>query len=152
MFLNFFLNFFLIFYYKKLINLFLKNLKKFFLLNKFILNNFFLFFIIIALFYFILSSFFLSFYFFSPFYSEPCGRKALGAPARHQGCASEVGQPTSGHWSTRDLPDPRNTKRQKSLRDLHLNIKTQLHSTTSKLQCWTPYTKQLARQEHNPIH
>ena len=37
-------------------------------------------------------------------------------------------------------------------RDLHLNAKTQLHSTTSKLQCWTPYAKQLARQEHNPTH
>ena len=32
-----------------------------------------------------------------------------------------------------------------SPRDLHLNAKTQLHSTTSKLQCWTPYAKQLAR-------
>ena len=56
---------------------------------------------------------------------RPCGRKALGAPARHQGRASEVGEPTSGHWSTRELPAPRNTKRQKSPRDLHLNIKTQ---------------------------
>ena len=37
-----------------------------------------------------------------------------------------------------------------SPRDLHLNAKTQLHSKTSKLQCWTPYAKQLARQEHNP--
>ena len=36
--------------------------------------------------------------------------------------------------------------------DPHLNAKTQLHSTTSKLQCWTPYVKQLVRQEHNPIH
>ena len=39
-----------------------------------------------------------------------------------------------------------------SPRDLHLNSKTQLHLTTSKLQCWTPYAKQLARQEHNPTH
>ena len=37
-------------------------------------------------------------------------------------------------------------------RDLYLNGKTQLHSTASKLQCWTPHAKQLARQEHNPIH
>ena len=36
-----------------------------------------------------------------------------------------------------------------SPRVLHLNAKTQLHSTTRKLQCWTPYAKQLARQEHN---
>ena len=33
-----------------------------------------------------------------------------------------------------------------SPRDLHLNTKTQLHSTTSRLQCWIPYVKQLARQ------
>ena len=148
--INFFVNFFLIFYYKKLINIFLKNKKIF--LNTFTLNNFFLIFYYnsFILFYFIL---FLSFFlFFSHFYSEPCGRKALGAPARHQGCASEVGEPTLGHWSTRDLPAPRNTKWWKSLRDLHLNIKTQLHSMTSKLQCWTPYAKQLARQEHSPIH
>ena len=140
---NFFLhkfflnNFFLIFYYKKLINLFLKIKKNF--LKKLILNNFFLilYYNSFILFYFIL---FLSFFlFFSPFYSEPCGWKALRAPARHQGCACEVGEPTWGHWSTRDLPAPRNTKRRKSLRDLHLNIKTQLHSMTSKLQCWTPY-------------
>ena len=41
---------------------------------------------------------------------------------------------------------------EKSPRDLHLNTKTQLHSMTSKLQCRTPYAKQLSRQEHNPIH
>ena len=39
-----------------------------------------------------------------------------------------------------------------SPRDLHLNAKTQLHSMTSKLQCWTPYAEQLARKEHNPTH
>ena len=39
-----------------------------------------------------------------------------------------------------------------SPRDLHLNVKTQLQSMTSKLQCWTPHAKQLARQEHNPTH
>ena len=38
-----------------------------------------------------------------------------------------------------------------SLRYLHLNAKTQLHSSTSKLQCWTSYAN-LARQEHNPTH
>ena len=39
-----------------------------------------------------------------------------------------------------------------STRDLCLNAKNQLHSMTSKLQCWTPYAKQKARQEHNPTH
>ena len=122
-----------------------KNFFPFFLIMIFYFNNF-----ILSLFYFILSSFFLSI--FSPFYSEPCGWKTLGAPARCQGCASEVGEPSSAHWSTRDLPAPRNTKWWKSPRDLHLNSKTQLHSTTSKLQCWTSYAKQLARQEHSSIH
>ena len=37
-----------------------------------------------------------------------------------------------------------------SPRDLHLNTKTQLHPTTRKLQGWTPYAKQLARQEYKP--
>ena len=37
-----------------------------------------------------------------------------------------------------------------SPRDLHLNAKTQLHSTASELQCWKPHAKQLARKEHNP--
>ena len=88
---------------------------------------------IICVFYFnnfILSYFiflFLFFFFFSTFYSEPCGRQALGAPARFQGCASEVGEPSSGHWSTRDLTAPHDIKRQKSPRDLHLKAKTQLH-------------------------
>ena len=32
-----------------------------------------------------------------------------------------------------------------SPRDLRLTAKTQLHSMTSKLQCWTPHARQLAR-------
>ena len=131
----------------------------FYYLKNFFLNNYFLLFILITLFYFTLL-YFILFYlllssflsFISPFYSEGCGGQALGAPARRQGCASEVGEPTSGHWSTRDLPAPCNIKRWKSPRDLHLNTKTQLHSTTSKLQYRTPYAKQRTRQEYNPIH
>ena len=114
--------------------------------NYFILLYFILFYIILSYFIF----FFLSF--FSPFYSEPCGWQALGAPARGQSCATEVGEPSSGHWSTRDLPAPHTIKWRKSPRDLHLNAKTQLQSTTSKLQRRTSYVKQLPRQEHNPIH
>ena len=37
-------------------------------------------------------------------------QKDLCAPAGHQACASEVGESSSGHWSTRDLPAPRNIK------------------------------------------
>ena len=122
----------------------------FYYLTEIFFHNYFLFFILITtLFYFI---FYLLLSFFSPFYSELCGWQALSAPARCQGCTSEVGKPSSGHWSTRDLPAPHNIKQRKSPRELHLNTKTQLQSMTSKLQCWTPYTKQLARQEHNPIH
>ena len=43
----------------------------------------------------------------------PCSWQALGALARCQACASEVGEPSSGHWSTRDLWAPRNIKRWK---------------------------------------
>ena len=39
-----------------------------------------------------------------------------------------------------------------SPRGLHLNTKTWLHPAASKLQCWTSYAKQLARQEHNTTH
>ena len=152
--INFFLIIFFLFFILKNKKNYFKKLKYFFL-NKFFLNFFLIFYFnsfiyfYLSLFYFILSSFFLSI--FSPFYSEPCGWKDLGVPARQKGCTSEVGEPTSGHWSTRNLPAPHNTKWQKSLRDLHLNTKTQLHSATSKLRCWTPYAKQLARQEHSPI-
>ena len=96
-------------------------------------NNYFLFFILITLFYFILF-YFILFYFilssslflsiFAPFYSELCGWQALGVPARRQGCATEVGEPSSGHRSTRDLPAPHDIKWRKSPRDLHLNAKT----------------------------
>ena len=83
---------------------------------------------------------------------EPCGWQGLGAPAGCQACASEVGEPIqdTGPPETSRLHVISNGK--SSPRDLHLNNKTQLHSTTSKLQCWTPYAKQLARQEHNPTH
>ena len=68
--------------------------------------------------------------------------------------------PVSLRWESRghDIGPPETSWHHKisngkcSPRDLHLNAKTQLHSMTSKLQCWTPYAKQLARQEHNPTH
>ena len=83
----------------------------------------------------------------------PCGWQSLGAPARCQAWTSEVGEPSSGHWSTRDHPALRNITRWKlSQRFPSQRTKTQLHSTTSRLQCWTPYAKQLARQEHNATH
>ena len=81
-----------------------------------LLSSFFLFFYYFLIFKFFilitLFSFFLSF-FFSPFSSEPCGWQCLGALARCQACASEVREPSSGHWSTRDHLAPHNIKRRK---------------------------------------
>ena len=37
-----------------------------------------------------------------------------------------------------------------SPRNIHLNIKTQLHSMTSKLQGWTPHAKQLSKTGTQP--
>ena len=81
-----------------------------------------------------------------------CGWQGLGALAGCQVCASEVGEPSSGHWSTETSWSNVISNGESSPRDLHLNAKTQLHSTTSKLKCWTPYAKQLARQENKPTH
>ena len=39
-----------------------------------------------------------------------------------------------------------------SPRNLHLNTKTQIHPTGSKLQCWMPHAKEQARQEHKTTH
>ena len=116
-------------------------LKIFFLIIIFYFNNF-------ILFYFILI-YFIFFLFFLPFILSCVDERLL---VLQPGVRRQIGEPSSGHWSTRGLPAQRNIKRQKSPRDLHLNAKTQLHSTTSKLQCWTPYAKQLARQEHSPTH
>ena len=84
-------------------------------------------------------------------YSEPWGWNSLGAPARTQCCASEVGEQISRHCYTGDLTAICNIKQRKSPRDFHLYAKTQLHSVISKLQWWTTYGKQWARQKHSPI-
>ena len=130
------------------------------LLSSFYFFSFFYYFLIfllliiflfwITLFYFTL--FFSFFLIFAPFSSEPCVWQGLGAPARCQAFASEVGELSSRYWSPETSQLHIILNSECSPTDLRLNAKTQLHSTTSKLQCWTPYTKQLARQEHNPTH
>ena len=132
-------SFFLSFYYFKkiLIIIFYFNNLYYFISFRFIL------------FYFM---FFILSFFFSLYYSDSCGWQSLGALPTHQGCASEVGEPSLVHWTTRDIPTPCNIKRWKSPRNLHLNGKIQLHSTTSKLQCWTPYAKQQARKTGTQPH
>ena len=86
----------------------------------------------------------------------------IGGPRSHVADRVLVLQPgvrsVTLRWETRvqDIGPPETSRLhvisngENSLRDLHLNAKTQFDSTTSKLQCWTPYAKQLARQEHNP--
>ena len=79
-------------------------------------------------------------------------QKGLEAPDGCQARASEVGEPSSGHWTTRYLPAHVISISKSSPRDLCLNAKAQLHSMTSKLQCWKSHAKQLVRQEHNTTH
>ena len=92
-------------------------------LKFFYFNNIFLFlylFIIITLFYFTFFFFcFLSF--ISPFSSEPCGWKGLGAPARCQAWALEVREPSSGHWTTRDLLAPCNYQSVRALPEISVS-------------------------------
>ena len=73
---------------------------------------------------------------------RPCVRPE---PLRWESQVQDIGPPEASqpHVISIDESSPR---------DLHLNAKTQLHSTTRKLQCWTPHAKQLARQERNPTH
>ena len=66
-------------------------------------------------------------------------------PLRWESRVQDIGPPETSqpHIISIDESSPR---------DRHLNANTQLHSTTSKLQCWTPHAKQLVRQEHKPTH
>ena len=67
-------------------------------------------------------------------------------------------RPEPPRWESRvqDIVPPKTSQPhvisigKSSPKDLRLNAKTQLHSTASKLQCWMPHAKQLARQEHKP--
>ena len=109
-----------------------------------IVNN--LLFILIILFYFFFLSFFL------PFLLSYVADRVLvlRSGVRPVPLRWESGVQDIGPLETSQLHVISNGER--FPRDLHLNDKTQLHSTTSKLQCWTPYAKKLARQEHNPTH
>ena len=108
-----------------------------------------IFFILITLFYFIYF-FFLSFVL--PFLLSCVADRVLvlwlgvsPVPLRWESRVQYISPPETSwlHVISNDKSSPR---------DLHINAKTPLHSTTSKLQCWTPYAKQLAKQEHNPTH
>ena len=129
-FLSFFLFFFLLSFFHYLL-IFL------FLIIIFYFNNFILFY-----------SFFLSF--FLPFLLSHGADSVLvlqpgvrPVPLRWESGVQDIGPPETSQLHVI-------SKSESSPKDLHLNVKTQLHSTTSNLQCWTPYAKQLARQEHIP--
>ena len=92
------------------------------------------------------------FFLFSPLSSEPCGWQRLGALAWCQAWAPEVGEPSSWHWTIETSWPNVISIGESSTTDLHLNAKTKLHPTASKLQCWMLHDNQLARQEHNPTH
>ena len=107
----------------------------------FYFNNFILFYL-----------FSLSFFLFLPFLLSHVADRVLvlqpgvrTEPLRWETRVQDIGPPETSWPHVISLGES-------SSRDLHLNAKTQLHSMSSKLQCWTPYAKQLATQEHNPTH
>ena len=132
-----------------LVALFFPSFSFLLLFNLFIFNNFFIFYFNNFLLFFFSFSFF---FFFLPFLLSLVADKVL---VLRPGV-----RPLPLRWESQvqDI-SPAETSRlhiisnsESSQRDLHLNAKNQLHSTTSKLQRWTPYAKQLASQEHNPTH
>ena len=137
--------------------LFLINFSFFFsaILKIYYFNNLILFYSFFLSFFlsFVLSfslSFFLSFFLFLPFLLIRVADRVLVLqlgvrlePLRWENRVQDIGPPETS-W-------PHVISNSKSCpRELHLKTKSQLHSMTSKLQSWTPYAKQLARQEHNP--
>ena len=115
----------------------------FLFLNFFTTFNFFKFIIIIFIFYF---NNFILFYFIYLFFCLAflLSHVADGVLVLWLGV-----RPEPLRWETRvqDIGPPETSlpqeipKHESSPRDLHLNAKIQLYSTTSKLQCWTPYAK-----------
>ena len=100
--------------------------------------------------YYILFTF--SFFFFLPFVLSRVADRFLvlwpgvkPEPVRRESQVQDIGPPETS-WPHVI------SNRESSPGDLHLNAKMQLHSTNSKLQCWTPYVKQLAREKHNHTH
>ena len=113
----------------------------------FYFNNFFIFYFNNFIYLF----FFCSFFFLTYLLSHVADTVLVLRPAvtpeplRWESRVQDTGPPETSWLQVISVGDSSPT-------DLCLNTKTQLHSTTSKLQCWTPYAKQLARQEHNPTH
>ena len=114
----------------------------------FLITFYFLFLMIFSILitlYYLFIFFILSFFSFLPFLLSCVADRVLvlwlgvrPEPLRWESRVQDIGPPeTSQPYVI--------SNSESSPRDLHLNAKTQLHSTNSKLQCWTPYAKQLAR-------
>ena len=110
-----------------------------FIFTFFIFNNYFLF---LYLYFLLFFSLFL--FFFLPFLLSRLANRVLvswlgvrSVPLRWESRVQGIGPPETSplHVISNSESSPR---------DLHRNAKTQLHSMTSKLQCWTPYAQQLA--------
>ena len=120
----------------------------FFLITCFYFNNFLIFFILITFF-----SFFLSFFYLFLLFLLRCVADRVlvlwpgvrPEPLRRKSRVQDICPPETSRPLVISVGE-------RSPRDLRLNTKTQLLSMTSKLQCWTPHAKLLARQEHNPTH
>ena len=141
---SFFLFFFITFYFL----IFNFNNFLFFSLS-FFLPSFLLFFLPSFLSFFLLSffllSFSLSFFLFLPFLLSRVADRVLvlwlgvrPEPLRWESWVQNIRPPETSWPQVISIGES-------SPRDLHLNAKTQLHPTASKLQCWTPHANELAR-------
>ena len=105
--------------------------------------------LILIILYFIYYSFLA---FFHPFLLSRVADRALvlwlgvrPEPLRSKSQVQDIGPPETSQPHVISIGES-------SPRDLCLNTKIQVHPKASKLQCWMPHAKQLARQEHNPNH
>ena len=71
----------------------------------------------------------------------------LGATVRDQAWTPEVGDLSTGLWTTKENSQSHRTLIDKSSpKGLHLNTKTKPHPKARKLQCQTPHAKSLAKR------
>ena len=113
--------------------------------------KYFLFFILIILLYFTLFYFiffFLSFFHFFSLLIWAVWMTGSWCSSQTSGLCLWGGRAKFRTLIHKNFPAPWNIQQRKSPRALHFNATTYLHSMTSKLYCWTPYAKQIARQEH----
>ena len=108
------------------------------------LKDFFILIIFLNYYYFFLS-------FFLPFLLSHVADRVLvrwpgvrPEPLRWKSRVQDIGPPETSRPHMLSISES-------SPRDLHLDTKTLLHPTASKLQCWTPHANQLARQDKEDV-